>query len=83
MILDIIEYKAKISYQGPSQRILSDNLSSAKAAPDIISRDLKDQVKHNRVIKVDILPVHFISSPLGLVPGPNGGWRRIHQLSHP
>ena len=47
MILDIIEYGAKIGYQGPSQRILSDNLSSAKDAPDIISRDLEDQVKHN------------------------------------
>lgn len=71
MIIEIIEYGAKIGYQGPSQRILSDNLSSAKNAPDIISRDLEDQVKHNRVTQVDILPVHFISSPLGLVPKPN------------
>ena len=29
------------------------------------------------------MPIHFISSPLGLVPKPNGGWRRIHHLSHP
>lgn len=54
MILDIIEYGAKIGYQGPLQQILSKNLSSAT-----------------------------ISSPLGLVPKPNGGWRRIYHLSHP
>ena len=26
---------------------------------------------------------HFVSSPLGLVPKHDGGWRRIHDLSHP
>ena len=83
MILDIIEFGAKIGYQGPAQQILSENLSSATDAPDIISQDLDNQIKHDRVTKIDILPPQFISSPLGLVPKPNGGWRRIHHLSHP
>lgn len=62
---------------------MSKNLSSATDAPDIISQDLENQIKHDRVSQVDILSAHFISSPLGLVPKPNGGWRRIHHLSHP
>lgn len=80
MILDIIEYGG---YQSPLQQILSKNLSSATDAPDIISQDLENQIKHDRVSQVDILPAHFISSPLGLVPEPNSGWQRIHHLSHP
>ena len=32
---------------------------------------------------MESLPYRFISSPLGLAPKPNGGWRRIHHLSHP
>lgn len=39
IILDIIEYGAKIGYQGPLQRLLSDNLSSATDTPDILSQD--------------------------------------------
>lgn len=70
--------------KGPLQRILSDKLSSATDTPDIIiSQDLENQSRHNRVSLVDILPAHFISSPLGLVPKLNEGWRRIHHLSHP
>lgn len=83
MILDIIEFGAKIGYQCPPQQILNKNLSSATDAPDTISRDLDNQIKHDRVTRVDILPTQFISSLLGLVPKPNGGWRRIHHLSHP
>lgn len=83
MILDIIEFGAKIGYQGPPQQILSENLSSATDSPDIISRDLDNQINHDRVTRIDILPTQFILSPLGLVRKPNGGWRRIYHLTHP
>lgn len=83
-IFDIIQYGAKIGYTGPDQFIFSKNLSSAKSAPDIITKDLEKQVASDRVTKVVSLPQQFISSPLGLVPKPrSNGWRRIHHLSHP
>ena len=40
MILDIVEFGARIGYQGPIQQILSENLSLATNAPNIISQDL-------------------------------------------
>ena len=57
---------------------------TAAAAPDILSNDIAKQVSHHRLVECDITPSsHFISSPLGLVPKHDGGWRRIHDLSHP
>ena len=73
MILNIIEFGAKIWYQGPEQQILNENLSSATDAPDIISQDFDNQIKHNRVTRIDILLLQFISSLLRLVTKPNGG----------
>lgn len=64
-------------------KILSDNLPGANDAPTVLSKDLEEQITHNRVTKLDVIPEHFISSPLGLEPKPNGKWRRIHHLSHP
>lgn len=72
MILDIIEYRVKIGYQSSLQQIWSKNLFSAINVPDIIFQDLENQIKYNWVSQVDILPAHFISSPLGLMPKPNG-----------
>lgn len=83
MIQDIIEFGAKIGYYGPLQKILSKNLLSAIDIPDINSQDLDNQIQYNRITKVDIFPIQFISSPLELVPKPNGGWQHIHHLSHP
>ena len=82
-IFDIIEYGAKIGYTGPDQFIIGQNLSSATEAPEIITMDLENQIAKDRVTKLDSLPSKFISSPLGLVPKPKGGWRRIHHLSYP
>lgn len=83
-ILDIILYGAKIGYIGPDQLILSQNLSSANNAPDIIAKDLERQVLMDRVTKLTFLPFKFICSPLGLVPKSHSkGWRRIHHLSYP
>ena len=75
-IFDIIKYGAKIGYTGPDQFIIGENLSSAMEAPEIITKDLENQIAKDRVTKLDILPSKFISSPLGLVPKSKGGWRR-------
>ena len=82
-ILNIIRCGARIGYTGPKQRIISPNLSSAKDAPEVLSKYLDEQIQHHRVVPVREPPPHFMSSPLGLVPKPNGKWRRIHHLSHP
>ena len=38
----------------------------------------------HRITRITGTPfAHFISSPLGLVPKADGGWRRIHDLSYP
>ena len=55
MILKIIEFGTKIGYQGQEQQILSKNLSLATNAPNIISWNLDNQIKHNWVTKIDIL----------------------------
>lgn len=82
MILDIMEFGAKIRYPGPLEQILSKNLSLATDAPNIIFWDLNNQIKHNRVTTVNIFLTQFISSFLRLVPKPNGSWQCIHYLSH-
>ncbi len=83
MALDIIRYGAQLDYVGPKQKTLSDNLSSANDAPTVLSEDLQPQIRQGRVTKLDVLPEHFISSPLGLEHKHNRKWRRIHHLSHP
>lgn len=83
-IFDIIQYGAKIGYTSPDQLILSQNLPTATEAPDIITKDLENQILKDRVTKLDSIPSFpFISSPLGLTPKPNGDWRCIHHLSYP
>ena len=83
MALDIIRYGARLDYVGPKQKTLSDNLSSANDAPTVLSEDLQPKIRQGQVTKLDVLPEHFISSPLGLKHKPNRKWRRIHHLSHP
>ena len=81
----IIMCGAKIGYSGPSHRlILNKSHPSALQAPEILLRDLEKQRLHDRITQVIGQPIApFISSPLGLVPKHDGGWRRIHDLSFP
>lgn len=84
IILDIIKFGARVGYQGPKQTITSGNLPTADDAPEILTEDLELQIKHNCIVCLyQTPPPDFIFSPLGLEPKPNGGWRRIHHLSHP
>jgi len=78
----ILKHGAQIGYSGPLQHILSKNLSSASLAPHIIDRQVTADLQHGR-ISLHTGSAPFISSPLGLVPKGNGGWRRIHHLSFP
>lgn len=82
-ILQIIEVGAKICYQGPKTQILSKNFTSENEDSATLTKDLEKQMQHDRVTKLDAPWKNFISSPLGLAPNPNGGWRRIYHLSHP
>lgn len=60
--------------------ILSKNLASALDDLGVIDRKLSEDLILKQVLEV---PDPFISSPLGLVPKHNSGFRRIHHLSHP
>ena len=61
---------------------MSKNLASALLDSQIITEKLKDNLLSGQLIPFT-QSYPFISSPLGLVPKPNGGLRRIHHLSHP
>jgi hypothetical protein len=82
-LVDIIRHGAKVGYTGPRQCIVADNLTSAADAPEVLTADLHKQLAKGQLGQTADLPEHFISSPLGLVPKPDGSSRRIHHLSHP
>lgn len=63
-ILQIIEVRAKIGYQGPETNILSENLASTNQDLDTLTKDLENQVRHDRVTKIDAPWRNFISFPL-------------------
>ena len=79
----IATYGAKVGYEGPVQAIRRPNLLSAKEAPEVIDGDLQLNLMKGRVAEVHRLSSRYIISPLGLVPKPSGGYRRIHHLSTP
>lgn len=78
----ILRFGALIGYQGPDAHIVSPNLSSALLDANIIQKKLNDNLLAGRVIPAT-QTTPFISSPLGLVPEPNGELRRVHHLSFP
>ncbi len=80
----ILRFGAEIGYKGPQNvLILSENLASAIEDPSIINNKLAEDIQLRRVISVPTPIAPFISSPLGLVPKYDGGFRQIHHLSHP
>jgi len=84
LLCEAIIRGVKIGYYGPSQYILGVPHPSAAAAPEILTADIQKQMDHGRLDRLPQPPQsHFISSPLGLVPKADGGWRRIHDLSYP
>lgn len=81
-LLRILRFGTRIGYTGPEAHILSANLQSALLDTDTIQKKLSEDLSSRRVIRTSAEPP-FISSPLGLVPKHDGGYRRIHHLSHP
>jgi hypothetical protein len=82
IIHDILTFGARIGYTGSQKLMLSENLSSANEDPATITAQLQKDLDLQRVsLHSGVSP--FCSSPLGLVPKGDGGWRRIHHLSYP
>lgn len=79
----ILCFGAQLGYEGPKTFILSKNLASVLVDTKIIDRKLADDLRSRKVEEVSNPTLPFISSPLGLVPKHDGGWRKIHHLSHP
>ena len=81
-LLRILRFGTQIGYTGPEAHILSANLQSALLDTDAIQKKLSEDLRNRRVVRTSA-EAPFISSPLGLVPKHDGGYRRIHHLSHP
>ena len=81
-LLQILRFGTQIGYIGLKVHILSPNLQSALLDPGIIHQKLTEDL-FNRCVVQTAPNTPFISSSLGLVPKHNGGYRRIHHLSHP
>jgi hypothetical protein len=78
----ILRYGARLGYSGAHALRLSQNYSTVALDPAGVTRQVDSDLSLGRIAVVDpIFP--FISSPLGLVPKPNGTFRRIHDLTYP
>lgn len=82
LIQGMLTYGCQIGYVGPEQFHISKNLRTARLAPDVIQGKIQQDLRLQRVTLCSGTPP-FMCSPLGLVPKHDGGWRRIHHLSHP
>jgi hypothetical protein len=83
LLTTILAFGTLIGYEGPEVLILSENLESAQINVDIITDILENDLILHRVLLLNHPSKPFICSSLGLTPKPDGGWRRIHHLSHP
>lgn len=83
LLADIITFGARLGYEGPERFVVADNLASALEDPDVIDRQLTTDLRLGRVTEIVAPAAPLVISPLGLVPKHDGGWRRIHHLSHP
>ena len=86
LLCGIISYGARVGYAGPPVHSVWPNLWSATSSPEVITGSVAEELVLGHVLPLPSEPpghLPFVSSPLGLVPKPNGGWRRIHHLSAP
>jgi hypothetical protein len=72
---------AKSATRVPPQFTISKNLKSSSLGPHSIKEKLVSDLHLGRIFKTVPEPP-FISSPLGLVPKGDGGFRRIRHLSY-
>ncbi len=78
----VLRFGVELGYKGPDNFILSDNLALAMEDPTIIKKKLQEDLASGRLTPVHQFSCQFICSLLGLVPKHDGGWRKIHHLSH-
>jgi hypothetical protein len=71
VILDIIQYDAKIEYIDFSQLILSKNLIFVNEASNIITNNVNSQVERSRIAQVNDVLEFFISFSFELVSKSN------------
>ena len=81
-LIRILQYGTLLGYDGPETLILSDNQESVHLSPGVINSKLQSDLADGRIVCTTASPP-YICSPLGLVPKHDGGFRRIHNLSHP
>ena len=80
----ILRFGVQIGYEGPTDILrIEKNLTSANEDPETIENKLQEDLRKGRVRRIAAPSQPFVASPLGLVPKHDGGWRRIHHLSHP
>ena len=81
-LLKIIQFSTLVSYEGPEKLITSENQQSVNLAPEIFDAQVQEDLARGHIVLASpTLP--WICSPLGLVPKHDGGFQRIHNLSHP
>lgn len=81
-LFGVLIFGAMLGFEGPETLRRSKNLTSAELDSAVIDRQIAKDLALRRVAAT--VPQHpYISSPLGLVPKGDGGFRRIHHLSHP
>ena len=84
LIEGIIKKGVRIGYFGPRRCLIREAHPTAYANPQLLDEDIDKQPFKHRLITLPSRPAeHYIASPLGLVPKQDGGWRCIHDLSHP
>jgi len=88
LLVEIIQYSAKLGYKSPSDvTVKQHNHSSAKVNTQIITDDINKKLSLNWLKKPPALPKHYYCSPLGFIPkmaeGRQTGWQRIFDLSLP
>lgn len=82
LVTNILTFGTQVGYEGPKTRILSTNRPSIYLDRKAIQANIDNDLHRGRISPASpAFP--FISSPLGLVSKHDGGYRRIHDLSHP
>ena len=79
----LLRFGCLLGYKEPDAFILSDNLPSALIDPSVIYDKLAHDLSIGSVVEVNNPAPPFISSPLGLVPKHDRGFRKVHHLSYP
>ena len=89
-LVEACQYGVKIGYSGPGHAQSMSNLKTSLHDVTVLDEDLQNNLQKGRISQraatqhiAQSMGLSFVSSPLGLVPKADGGFRRIHHLSAP